>query len=245
MKVLFLDIDGVINTPGAELGFKNMGMGFGRRKPRELTEDSILTEYSRVFDPSAIYHLGRIIRETEAKIVVSSTWRNGSDLKEMKGWFLDPVIAEAIIGKTDSFYSTSHPDLVDKEGRVQRGEEIYAWVQEHSEVTKYAILDDDSDMDAVRGSFFRTDGWDGLNRRTADKVIAYLNKENRISHYRLNHALHDFYSEIVSCLSDIEKSKKESFIKNTALTLDLLCEENDLLREKRYREEEEAENVTQ
>ena len=236
MKVIFLDIDGVLNLPGAELGYSKMGA-----KWRDLwteKDPSRLNAYSIVFSPSAIYHLGEIVRQTGAKIVISSTWRRGSDLEEMKGWFLDPDISEAIIGKTPCFYSTSHPELADKQGRVQRGEEIYWYIQNSKEeITRYAVIDDDGDMDAVRRNFFQTDGWDGLTRTISKKIIKHLNYRQRVDHYRMNHVLDSFISEFRDCLSELDDKTKENYEAMIINDLQLLCTESNRLYQERMTKE--------
>lgn len=176
MKVLFLDIDGVINTGSAEVGFHWSNMKV----------DSDLS-------PSALYHLHEIIEYTGCKIVISSTWRHGESLETMKGWFLDPLISDAIIGKTPCFEFKE--ELKDKSGRVQRGEEIYWWVNEgpyKDEITRYAVLDDDNDMDAVRENFFITEPTDGLNNTTKKKVVEHLNYTEHVDHYAMNIAINKF-----------------------------------------------------
>jgi hypothetical protein len=197
MKVLFLDIDGVINTVGGELGIRYCTDTFPERK-----------DGSEFFDPACLWYLRDIITKTECKIVVSSAWRLGVSLDEMKAWFRCEVIRASIIGKTPSFNAKSHPHLVDRSGRVQRGEEILAWLDSNPEVTKYAVLDDDGDMDAVRRNFFQTETHDGLKREVAYDVIAHLNHENYLDHYRVNHALNKYLKELYTCLGDLPSHSK-------------------------------------
>lgn len=203
MKVVFLDIDGVINTVGAELGF-NLCYGIepnGENIP-------LRKRLSELFDPACLYYLRQIVEDTGCKIVVSSTWRHGETTESMKEWFTCPVIREAIIDKTPSFGSLSYPELKDRRGRVQRGEEIKWWVDQHPEVTRYAVLDDDSDMDAVYNNFFKTCTYDGLKRDVAYKVITHLNNEELLDHYRMNHNLTKFLAELRSCFGDVSGYKE-------------------------------------
>jgi len=163
MKVLFLDIDGVINTM-AECGYRRC-FGEGVAK---LTERRMLSSKVYPFDPTSMYYLHNIIKETGCKIVVSSTWR--TDLEEMKSWFADGIIKDAIIDRTP--YSKELPqEYIDTirsyRGSIQRGDEIKHYLNTHPEINKYAILDDDSDMDVVRRNFFQTDTYDGLDRKVS------------------------------------------------------------------------------
>ena len=206
MKILFLDIDGVINTVGAECGFREC---YG------VTEEKIFTTkvnsrvlLAQTFDPAALWYLRDIVEKTGCKIVISSTWRHGETLESMKGWFNCPVIKEAIIDKTPSFSSLSHPELKDRRGYVQRGEEIKWWVDQHPEITAYAVLDDDSDMDVVYKNFFETDSYDGLRRDIASKVIQHLNHRDLVDHYRIDRALCEFLAELHSCFGKLKSTSK-------------------------------------
>ena len=63
MKVIFLDFDGVLNSSGYSATLFEAG------RP---TKD----EYGQeLFDPETVNLLNRIVDETEAKIVISSSWR--------------------------------------------------------------------------------------------------------------------------------------------------------------------------
>ena len=57
-----------------------------------------------------------------------------------------------------------------------RGDEIQEWLDEHPEVEKYAIIDDDDDMlPEQEENFFQTDFQTGLTDEIAKKVIKHLN----------------------------------------------------------------------
>ena len=61
-KSLFLDIDGVLNTERDHECCRMNGM-----------EDS--DDYGYLFDPMAVKNLARIVNETGADIVISSSWK--------------------------------------------------------------------------------------------------------------------------------------------------------------------------
>lgn len=174
MKVLFLDIDGVLNTPSAKLGFKYaLGLNF----EDYYRGDDILRCYSSCWDPSALYNLYRIVDETKCKIVVSSTWRRGETIESMQAWFQVPTLRDAIIDKTPSL----HLKWKDTFNTVPRGVEINAWISQYQKdngresIESVAILDDDSDMWPQMRNFFQTHGYDGLTWDVATKVIKHLN----------------------------------------------------------------------
>lgn len=213
MKVLFLDIDGVINTVGAELGFRYC---LGRQ------------EQEHMFDPACLYYLRNIVEETGCRIVISSTWRLGASLEEMKDWFECPIIKEAIIDKTPSLSSLSNPELKDRRGRVQRGEEIKLWLDAQPKVTRFAVIDDDTDMDVIKDNFFQTCSYDGLKKDVSKSVITHLNKEFILDHYRMNNNLNSFIFELRSCYDAVDNYKEyeNSIIK-------IIKEMNNKYREKR------------
>lgn len=162
MKVIFLDIDGVLNVYCQ-----------GR------------DEYGCTFHKHFEDNLRWIIEETGAKIVISSTWRrDGLDVmqnlwkhRNLPGEVIDitPTEVDVVEYGTCEFY-----DLVD------RGHEIQQWINDHN-IDNYVIIDDDNDMlPSQRGNFVRTannkdhsdcvDIGYGLTRKCSEKVIEILNK---------------------------------------------------------------------
>lgn len=113
-------------------------------------------------DPYMVILVHRIVEATGAKIVLSSSWRHSSDgVKE-----IEKRLPNMIIG---------HTTLEDKK---VRGDEIQEWLDEHPEVTDYAILDDTSDAGEGHGDhFFKTTFYRGLTDEIAEDVINYLNRE--------------------------------------------------------------------
>lgn len=158
MKVIFLDIDGVLNH---------------ENHYKWLTETDEPTPLQRVhpyseFNPESCKILNRIIDETNAKIVLSSTWRLDG-IPYMNNIFKH-------VGIFHELYDIT-PSLAHKyDTTLCRGKEIDKWLSKHLEVTKYVILDDDTDMEEHQLPFFiKTDPYkDGLNNEVANKVIEIL-----------------------------------------------------------------------
>lgn len=136
MKILFLDIDGVVNC--------------SKTKQRHRCFMGI--------DPVMAFRVGKIVLETDCKIVLSSSWKHFKD-----------GVAE-VEKQVHKIYDTTI-DLPDKE----RGYEIKEWL-DRNDVERYAILDDDSDMlPEQKDNFFKTD-WDiGITDEIMNKVIKHLN----------------------------------------------------------------------
>lgn len=154
-KILFLDIDGVLNSESwFTLLFEQRGQG-----PTTMNEHEAL-------DPKAIAALNEITDATGARIVLSSTWRLVSDFPaRVKGLHAQGIKAP-IIGRT--------PSLMDPN---VRGHEIAAWLMTQVEWPEgIAILDDDTDMAHLMPWLVRT-GYDtGLVHAQIPTVVDMLNR---------------------------------------------------------------------
>lgn len=148
MKIIFLDIDGVMNCENA--------YRIGECQYQEwVWEDGRKDHYQRFCSWSKQY-LNQLIRETGAKIVISSTWRHGGIGFMKKVWEMEGMDGE-IIGIT--------PSIRTKGLNIPRGLEINYYLEndlnfkhinwdytiqreymEKSGVENYIIIDDDSDM---------------------------------------------------------------------------------------------------
>ncbi len=155
MKVVFLDIDGVMAT--GETFNQHVHIGEHGFCP---------------FAKGPVYQLNRILKETGAEIVVSSSWRcDGPRWDALMTHFKDQGVEKRPIGRTI--------DLTKKVNGIwqsgQRGDEIKVWLS--ADVEAYVALDDDSDMDAIPGHFvhIRNGSWrGGLQAGHADQAIQIL-----------------------------------------------------------------------
>lgn len=147
-KVLFLDIDGVLNSCRSAAAFGGYPCGF--------------TEADRArFDWVAVGLIRKLCRQAGASIVLSSSWRLGRDSVRECAAGLDLPI----IDKTPAL-----PGV--------RGEEIRAWLERHPEVTHWAIVDDNSDMLASQADrFVQTSEADGLSFADAAALARILRGE--------------------------------------------------------------------
>lgn len=150
MKVVFLDVDGVLNSDDWAWDLFNK---YGVQVYRE----------NILYEP-ALLQLRRIINETDAKIVISSSWRKiPSAYNDLKMWL--NKYGMAIYDKTPYVGKT-------------RGHDISAWLKKHSGIDEYVILDDDSDMDDQFDHFVMTNYFVGLTKENADECIKRLNGGN-------------------------------------------------------------------
>jgi hypothetical protein len=154
MKVVFLDIDGVLNHCDTRCPSPTRG------EPLPMP-----------IEPQCMARLNRLIAETGAKIVISSSWRLFARWQDLGPALVRHGLVAEVIGET--------PDLVNnatwlanwqaRKGTpftyesLERGWEIGEWLAAHPEVTAFVILDDCSDMDALKPWLVLTHPNDGLD----------------------------------------------------------------------------------
>lgn len=154
MKVIFLDIDGVLNHQ------KHYEWLMTTNEPTPMQR---VYPYSE-FNPKSCQLLNEIIKGTGAQIVVSSSWR------------LDGEVRLNLLFK---FFGLPRIYSITPCLNTERGIEIGAWLAAHPEVDGYVILDDDEDMTVEQMPFFiKTNPYeDGLNEDVKERAIQILKKE--------------------------------------------------------------------
>ncbi len=133
-KVIFLDIDGVLNT---------------KEFHSKMSDDVPKDKFGYAFDPVAVANLSHIIEETGAVIVISSSWKfyGVTRLREM--WKLRNLPGRVldITPNTISDDILLNANLEEMEFGVCRGNEIKEWLSKHHDkVSNYVIIDDFDDL---------------------------------------------------------------------------------------------------
>ena len=135
MEIIFLDVDGVLN--------------------------SVQDRFSWTIESDKhLILLSCIVRRTNAKIVVSSSWRNCGLLDTLKKRLNDFLMS--IYDKTKDI--------------GERGLEIKEWLDSHNGVESFVILDDE-DFDIKSyfpNNFVKTNEKVGLQKEDVEKCIAIL-----------------------------------------------------------------------
>jgi hypothetical protein len=149
--VLFLDFDGVANSER-----------YLRENPGVFDRG---VDEAGALDPVAVARLEQVLVRTGAVIVVSSTWR----LLSTEDGLLDYLHRRGapsakIIGVT--------PQLTG-----YRGEEIRAYLKEHPDVTRFAIVDDDADMEPYYHKLVKTTWAEGMLDEHVEKLVTMLNED--------------------------------------------------------------------
>ena len=135
MKVIFLDIDGVLNCDRYLIENRCRGIGI---------------------DPTRMLLVADIVRASGAKIVLTTSWR--------AHWSEDPCECDAMGREINEAFAAQGLSVYGKTPRLgyNREEEIKAWLEENPEVTRFVIIDDmwlqDDELDDY---FIRTSGYRG------------------------------------------------------------------------------------
>lgn len=156
MRIIFLDIDGVLNN---QLFYCNKYQDIRHAEAEKLG----LPYACGDIDETSVEYLNYLVESSGAKIVITSSWRgSGIDycrtILDAKG-----LIKDSIIDITPHLH---YPGSC-------RGNEIKAWIEKNinlicespcsSDYKDYVILDDDSDMlYEQRNNFILVDGYCGL-----------------------------------------------------------------------------------
>lgn len=118
MRVIFLDVDGVLNDTHSRTRSPSGFIGI---------------------DDDKVWVLRQIVKQTDAKIVLTSTWKREwntiPELREPEGVYLSNKLWRrglCIFDKTDD---AGDPSL--------RGTGIQHWLQAHGSVTSWLVLDDE------------------------------------------------------------------------------------------------------
>lgn len=152
-SIIFLDFDGVLNTEQYQAQLAVSG-----RPGKDV--------WGTLFAPAAVANLRKILDATDARIVISSSWRYvhglGSlrimwDVRDLPGEIQDALPCGA--------------------GNLSRGEEIACWLSRHT-VSRYVILDDLGDfMPSQYDRYVEINPVTGITDADAQKAIAILRQE--------------------------------------------------------------------
>lgn len=164
MRIIFLDIDGVLNSEAWLLKLDEKHRQLGHNEPTRPKSETTCECYrlENQIDHAAVVRLNHLVAQTDAKIVVSSSWRKLLDPPELARVLAGHGLVAEIIGETPDGYDEEMRAIYEFPDRVFRGHEIDFWLKRHPEVDRFVILDDGSDMAMHKNRLVQTDCEEGL-----------------------------------------------------------------------------------
>ncbi len=210
MRVIFLDIDGVMNSHvfyeakhkrrwkkpitwwyaikrlvRKLFGIQSKGVLLADYKPPK-NHFTFNHQFERLLDetcPQKWEWLSEWCNETGTKICVSSVWKHHFGTED---YVTTPERWEDALVEL-GFKEGTFVGITGKR-RTLRGEEIQEWLDEHPEVEDYAILDDDSDMLPEQFvKFHHCDPWFGLSPNHLYRIDRQF--ENKSNYERLTQTI--------------------------------------------------------
>ena len=171
-RVIFLDVDGVLNNVAWRESQEYMSPP---GTPRELRGIQWI-------DPSAVERLNELVDHSGAEVVLSSSWRARGieriqqmlELRGFRGQLIDrtplpdehdPAVFRRLAGKD------SPPDYV-----WPRGYEIQQWLDDQFDIESIVILDDSASMEHLMPWLVRTSISEGLCDRHVIEALVMLGK---------------------------------------------------------------------
>lgn len=153
-KIVFLDVDGVLNSDKfyEELLSSDEGIDCFR-------ED--------ILDQRAISRVARIIRDTEAQVVISSSWR----------WDIQAM--SRLLEQLNTFDIVPIDTTIeDMRVNMSRAQEIKLWLDQHPEVENYVVLDDEvMNIPEIGRHHIKTNMSRGLEPNHVEQAKKVLNGE--------------------------------------------------------------------
>lgn len=150
MKIIFLDFDGVITIPP-----------------------------TWILNANKIKLIKKLVEETGAKIVVSSSWRSDNvedTIKSITGYTKKCPKTKMLYWLADNIYDVTPWNSAKNFKGSGRGGQIQTWLDNHSkEVENYIIIDDDGDMlDSQLYHFIQTDYQTGFTEHEYELAYRVL-----------------------------------------------------------------------
>lgn len=155
MNIIFLDVDGVLNSVNYLI------------KVYHETHKSH-SGYDYPFDPNCLENLRELVIKTDSSLVISSTWRHSQEgMKKLLKVLSEYELDKLVIGCTPSL-------------GLSRGSEIKKYLSDlnPTSVVNFIILDDDTDMDDLLPYLIHTNRQVGLTKENVQQSLKKLTKSH-------------------------------------------------------------------
>lgn len=161
MKVIFIDVDGVLNCA-------------------TTTKRLACCHEFPLVDTRKVLRLRNIVERTGAQLVLSSTWRFGAD---PKAFFLEREALRELVAEFRRLRCSLWFDVTPYLPSTKRWQEINAWLILH-EVDNFIILDDwgEDEFRPMMGRLVKCDPRFGLTKERAELAIKMLGEKENEQH---------------------------------------------------------------
>lgn len=150
IKVVFLDFDGVLNSRQYLANNNSQGVGI---------------------DPTRLALLRKMVFETDAKIVLTTSWR--------EHWSVIPWMCDETGKQINKLFNEHDLYIYDKTLSINhnRYDEISEWLKEHPNVKSFVVIDDEPfEQGVLKDRFILTSRLrNGLEKNDVEKAINILN----------------------------------------------------------------------
>lgn len=164
VRIVVLDIDGVLNSHALWTRMRNMGRD--------------LADINNRIDPEAVERVNRLCVENNADVVVSSTWRLNNSRPRLQRLLRERGFKRQIIGLTPDYTVQTKPGGIWMAN--ERGHEIQGWLDDNAgryDVVSFVILDDDSDMAHLADRHVKTDVEVGFTEADIERAAKILSRD--------------------------------------------------------------------
>lgn len=164
MKIIFLDIDGVLNS-----------RVWDRDHQAKIQEGKLI-------DLEKVRLLAKLVRDTDAELVLHSGWRFWFD-EDMKPLQREALYLEKLLEDHSLYLYDRTPDLTTDEIRASKNfslvkaNEIIEWLLKHEDIEQYVVLDDlELHSEEIELNRIKIDGSKGLTEENVNEAILFLNE---------------------------------------------------------------------
>lgn len=171
-RVLFLDIDGVLNSADWVFNIRRPYLqGAGEPAEGESRAAFYRRVAPRLLDPRAIARVNLIVECTGCAVVLSSSWRTGKGFPGARRMLKLRGATFELLDKT--------PDCAQRAAGglffgAERGAEIQEWLDAHRAVRTFAIVDDEQSMGPLSHRLVQTTFERGLEDHHMMQLIGLL-----------------------------------------------------------------------
>jgi len=187
-KVIFLDIDGVLQGYSSQERFKHLKEMPALQKELSEKHNSNYLAYDKYdvaavyydWDPHAVSLIKKILTETGAMIVISSDWRCSGNLQRMVDLFEIHGMGEFVVGMTGYIeYGKSTTQRIKSSAYNERTLEILDYVSENPQIQEFVVIDDLNLSVGLEGHFVHTQYL--ITDEDCDKSIEILGHKGQMN----------------------------------------------------------------